>query len=380
MARRARQEQATWHAWVRAAFAAGVAASLAGGVVGGLMRLGAVDIAPHAAAGHALLMLCGLLGTVISVERAVALGRAWAFAAPALAAAAGIATLAGAHVAAALLALAASLAFVAVNAAVLGRQRAPHTVLLMAAALAWVAGNVLHATGTAAEATLALWLALPVLTIVAERLEMTRLMRRRRGAAAALYAAVTLLLAGAALTAFDARAGGIVWGAALVLLALWLLTFDIARRTIAAPGLARYMAVCLLAGYAWLALAGVAWIGMALGHVAARDTALHALALGFVFSMVFGHAPVILPAVARIKLRFSAAFYVPLALLHASLALRLLLAPLDTAWQRRGAWGNVLALAVFAATIIASALARRREASSSPRTPPEPHGHAARHR
>ena len=45
------------------------------------------------------------------------------------------------------------------------------------------------------------------------------------------------------------------WGlalAALLGLAIWLMAFDIARRTIAASGLSRYMAACLLAGYAWL--------------------------------------------------------------------------------------------------------------------------------
>lgn len=36
--------------------------------------------------------------------------------------------------------------------------------------------------------------------------------------------------------------------------------------------------------------------------------ALHALGLGFVFSMVMRHAPVILPAVARLRLSFGVAF------------------------------------------------------------------------
>jgi hypothetical protein len=49
---------------------------------------------------------------------------------------------------------------------------------------------------------------------------------------------------------------------------------------------------------------------------------LHALLLGFVFSMVFGHAPIVLPAVSRVVLPYHRIFYLPLALPHASPALR----------------------------------------------------------
>ena len=51
----------------------------------------------------------------------------------------------------------------------------------------------------------------------------------------------------------------------------------------------------------------------------ARDAALHAAAVGFVFSMVFGHAPIIVPAIMRVTLPYWPAFYVPLVMLHASL-------------------------------------------------------------
>ena len=83
-------------------------------------------------------------------------------------------------------------------------------------------------------------------------------------------------------------------GVVLVLLAAWLIAFDLARVTIRQDRLPRYVAACLLAGYFWLGLAG-ALIALATAY----DAALHAFFVGFVFSMVFGHAPVILPAVLR---------------------------------------------------------------------------------
>ena len=80
-----------------------------------------------------------------------------------------------------------------------------------------------------------------------------------------------------------------------------------------------------------------------------RDVALHALGLGFIFSMMLGHAPVILPALARVKLLFGWFFYVPLAVLHVSLAVRLFFGPFDFRLLSAGAAGNAAAIAVFAA-------------------------------
>ena len=132
-------------------------------------------------------------------------------------------------------------------------------------------------------------------------------------------------------------------------LAWWLVAFDSARRTLFAKGLARYMAVCLLGGYFWRALAGVAWVVTALG-LPARDVALPALGLGFTLSMMMGHAPVVLPAVARVKLHFNRLFYLPLAALHLSLLARF--GPGRAVPRRRatGAVFNAVAMALFAAT------------------------------
>lgn len=354
------------------------AAALLGAVGGGLLRAG-FDLAGQpdlrllgqAALGHAALMMSAFLGTVISIERAVALRLRWAFAAPLLSGASALALLAGAALPAAALMLAAALVFGAVNVVLVQRQRAAHTALLLAGALAWLVGNGLFAAGLASPAVLPWWFAFLVLTIAAERLEMTRLMRRHPAAQPALFAVLAALLAGAALSALAPPAGGLVYGTALVALAAWLIRFDIARRTVHAAGLSRYMALCLLLGYGWLAVAGLAWIGLALG-APLRDAALHALGLGFVFSMVMGHAPVILPAVARVKLQFGPWFYGPLALLHLSLLLRLGPGFASPTWRAHGTALNAAALLYFALTVAGAALAWRRT------HPPEPAARSAR--
>lgn len=351
---------------VAGVLAACVAASLLAGILGGLLRVG-VAIPGTADAGwtgraalaHAALMMCGFLGTVIGVERAVAAKRRTAWLAPLLSGLAGLALLAGGAAIAGGLLVAAASVFVAVNVLLLKRQRAGHTALLLAGACAWWIGNALFAGQAPGNAVLPWWFAFLVMTIAAERLEMTRLMRRHAGAQPSLLVLLALLAGGAALSALRPAAGGVLFGAALLGLAAWLFTFDIARRTVRADGLPRYMAVCLLGGYAWLAAGGVAWGAAALGWPA-RDAALHALGLGFIFSMMMGHAPVILPAVARVKLLFGAFFYVPLAALHASLLLRLAGGWFDFQWRAQGALSNALAIALFAATAAGAALAWRR--------------------
>lgn len=354
-----------------------VAAALLSAVLGGLQRAG-VDLSAlpgvpqgaligQAAVGHAALMIAGFLGTVIGIERAVAVRLRWAFVAPLASGAASVLLLAGRHGAAAACWVISALVFAGVNVVVVRRQAAAHTVLLLVGALAALAGHALYAAGREGGVVLPWWFAFLVLTIAAERQEMTRLMRRHAAAQPALVLLLALLLAGAALSAWQAAAGGVVFGAALAGLALWLGVFDIARRTALAHGLSRYMAVCLLGGYAWLAVAGLAWAGLALG-APLRDLALHALGLGFIVAMVMGHAPVILPAVARVKLLFGPWFYAPLALLHASLLVRFAGTLAGPAWTVAGAALNAAALALFAATVIGSAIAWRVHENAPPAT------------
>jgi len=342
-----------------------VAVSLLAGIAGGLMRLG---VALPSTAGsawlgqavlaHAALMICGFLGTVIGLERAVAVKLPAAFVAPLASSLGGLCLLLGKTVPGAWLGVVAAIVFTGVNIVVVRRQWAGHTLLLLAAAIAWLVGNLLFAAGQGSAATLPWWFAFLVMTIAAERLEMTRLMRRRPAAPWMLLAVLGAMVLGAALSALSERLGGVLYGMSLVLLALWLVTFDIARRTVFANGLSRYMAICLLTGYVWLAIAGAAWMATALG-LPLRDVALHALGLGFIFSMIMGHGPVILPAIARVKLEFGVFFYVPLLALHLSLAWRLGWGAIDAQQRATGAISNGLSIALFAATVIGAAIAWR---------------------
>ncbi len=340
--------------------------SLLAGLFGALVLLGVTGASPAARLGgsHGLLMAFGFLGTLIALERSVALGRAWGFAAPVAAGLAGAALIAGAPaLLVTTLISAASVVYLAMYLVFLGQDRALHTWIQAAGALGWVlAAALLQAGRPVADAVPAV-AALLILTVAGERLELARMalltpLRRRLFVAAAL-----LFGAGVVLATWFPDAGLRLGGFGLLALAAWLARFDIARRTVHMAGVTRFIALCLLAGYAWLAVGGAAWLlAGATATALARDAMLHALFLGFVISMVYGHAPVILPSVLRVPLPYRTWFYGHLALLHVGLLVRIVVGDLFTvpaAWQAGGVL-TVLSMLGFMAASVAAAVGGNR--------------------
>ena len=301
---------------------------------------------------HGILLVLGFVGMLVALERSVALGRPWGFAAPLGLGAGALLVLtplprpAGGWVmvagAAALLAVYRSL----------WRRQAVVAVLVQAGGAVLAAGAALLWLGGVPMPWLLPWLAgFLVLTIVGERLELARVglvAPRPELALAGLAAGVVVGVLAALLWP---AVGYPLLGTAILGLVGWLLRFDVARHTIRATGLPRFMAACLLAGYGWLAVAGATWL--LLGPApdgGGYDAVVHAVFLGFVMSMVMAHAPVILPAVLRRPLPYRGVMVVPAALLHASLALRVGVGDVrgvEWAWQAGGVL-NVVSVLLFA--------------------------------
>lgn len=341
-------------------FAAALCA-LATGLLAGLARLGFDLPAATLAAQHGPLMICGLFGTLISLERAVAMGQAWPYCAPGFAAIGVIALLAGWPTEiAAIPFIAAALVLSLASLALCRRQPVLHLATLALAALMWLLGN-LRWWHEGAPAAVSAWLAFLVLTIAGERLELSRFLPTSP-AAHRNFAVLAVLLAVGAMSSTS------VFALALIALVAWLLRHDIVRRTLRQEGLPRYIAVCLASGYAWLLASALLMLwGAYRPELPLRDASLHALLLGFVFSMVFGHAPIVLPAVARLRLPYHPVLYLPLVLLQFSLAVRLLAGVLDDfALRQQAALGNAGALALFAFTVASLLLhaSRQRKASA----------------
>jgi hypothetical protein len=236
-----------------------------------------------------------------------------------------------------------------------------------------LAGNLLWCAGWTFPRVVPWWIAFLALTIVGERLDLSRFQKPSRLARPLLLAALALFLGGVSLTPFQQAAGERFLGAGLIAIAAWLGRFDLAWRTVRLHGLPRFMAACLLAGYFWMAVAGLlVVIGTPLQGGLLYDAALHAFFLGFVFSMIFGHAPVIFPAVLQLTPRYHGSFYLHASLLHAALLLRIGGGALG--WDAVHRWGGIasaLAVGVFLVnTILRFVLPPAQSETAAPRRAP----------
>lgn len=340
-----------------------IVAGMAVGIITGLGRLGIEMPGPAAERVmlHGPILIAGVFGTLIALERAVAmktlLGRTWTFAdaAPVLGGAGLLVLLIdGASAPAILLLSAGAAVLVAVNLFFLRRSPTLDVLtmalgagFLLLADLAWLADRPVPFLTP-------WWMAFLVLTIVGERLELAKLRAHGPVAQATFGLAVAAYIAALLLMVVDEGLGMRLSGAGMIGLALWLLRYDIALLTIRRSGLPQFVAACLLSGYVWLGIGGaVVLLNEPMFAGFSYDAYLHAVLLGFVFSMVFGHAPIIFPAVIGRPIGFTPFAYVPLAVLHFSVALRILadLAEVQMVRQAAGVWTGV-AIVLYAIFIV----------------------------
>jgi len=350
---------------------------------GGLLRIG-WTWSPGPVASivyHGPLMVGGFLGTLISMERAIAVRRWWPYAAPIASASGAILLLSGFDARAAQwIMIAASLVLVAVSVQIARRQFTLFNVVIGLGAVAWMAGNVVWHREQLVPAAVPWWIAFPLLTIIGERLELSRLLPDTRWRRPSFYAASATYLAGVVIGIWLAGLGWGIAGLGMLALAAWLFVYDLARRTIRFTGLPRFTATCLLSGYFFLAMGGIlsivygvivpaihlagwSWMDYPPSAPLAYDAILHALFLGFVFSMVFGHMPIIFPAVMQVAIDFRKRFYVHLFVLEVSVALRIVCDIFF--WPEGRRWAgllNTIAIAMFLSNTLSAA--RRRESST----------------
>lgn len=333
------------------------AASLLTALWAGLVRAGwpLSLLHDHHPLAHGPLLLCGFLGTVIGLEKASAIERTWAYLAPFFAAVGAIRLILRPDP------FLASVAFVVASAililvfgALLMRRTDFSEIVMLGGVLAWLVGNLIWMTGRSMPTAISWWLAFPILIIVGERLELSRIVPKPPRAMATLKVALGIYLTGIVWIVWNIDFALRFQGLGLLLIAAWLLRFDLARRTVRSSGVHRYTALCLLLGFVWLAVGGglAAICGIHLQGLR-YDALIHSLLLGFVFGMIFGHAPIIAPMLLGRRIAFDRLFYAPLILLQISLALRI---GSDLAgWLPGRSWGallNVASVLLFLITTV----------------------------
>jgi len=331
-----------------------------------LLKLDVPSPRPDFKEVHGPLMVLGFFGTLIALERAVALGNRWGYLAPAFAGLGGVALAIGLSlIIGQLLLLLAGIGLIALYGLAARRQMSLHLSIMAIGALAWVVAVIAWMAGRDAMLLVPFLAAFLVLTIAGERLELARVIRVTGTARFTFVVASGIFAVGVVLSLTTVTLGVRLAGVGVIGLAAWLAKHDVARRTVHQSGLTRFMAVCLLTGYAWLAVGGVLWLSFGnLSDGAAFDAMLHAIFLGFVVGMVFAHAPVILPAVFHAAVPYQKRFYWHFFLLHVSLLLRLVGGDLFSdrlCWQIGGVLNETAVLAFIASTGVAVVQGRRNE-------------------
>ena len=322
----------------------------------GLVRIGWALPAfgrPDLVVQHGPFMIAGFLGVLIPIERAVAVETRLAFLIPLLSAV-GMGLLVVPDLSPAwgrLLITLASIGYTGLFLYFLSIDPQLHAYVMVGGAVAWVAGNVLWTAGWGLPRVVFYWIGFLVLTIAGERLELARTMKLGRKETWSFAGFSLLLTAGLVCMSLrpDLGISRYLAGAGLASLGAWLLVVGPSRRTIRLPGRMRFIAISLMIGYVWLITAGVflfVYTWAPAGPV--YDAILHAVFLGFVFSMIFAHAPIIFPAVTGTSMTYLPIFYIHLILLHASLVLRMIGDLSGTHMCRTwGALFNGIAIVVF---------------------------------
>jgi hypothetical protein len=287
----------------------------------GWLRIGWVLPLSQSAAQHGALMVGSFLSTLIFLERAVTFRQKWVLLLPFVN---GLSVLffALGHSSASLLCLiAGSAGFWVMCGYFIYKYKELYYYVFFAGAFCLLAGNVILYKTNFYPNAVNWWITFLLMTIVAERLELSRFLPLSKGQRVALMVSLAACLA-TLFVPFHLY-GNILFAGALVAVAVWLLRNDMAWRSLKVAGQHRYSASLLITGYVWL-LVTAGWLVLGNRFAFSYDAALHSFFIGFVFSMIFSHAPIILPAVLKLPIKlYRPSLYGWFYLLQASLVIRI---------------------------------------------------------
>lgn len=327
------------------------ALSLLSGLYAGLLRvdMSIADLLSLSAMIHGPVMINGFLGTLIGLERSAALDKKWAYGAPLFFTIGSISFILGSSIFGKWFMLIGAILFSIIAIYLYIIDKEPYHIIMALGGLSLLIGNLLFLLDYPIGHLVMWWVLFPLLTIFGERLELNRIMRPTPSMVLIFTILNYLLVLSAIVSLFNLGFGWHIFAIVLIFTAIWLVINDIARFTFKNPGWNGYSGTCLLTGYGWLVLGGITLLlfdfKIAGPHY---DTFLHVLFVGFVFSMIFAHASVIIPALSGKIIPYHNYFYLPLLLLHLGLIIRLTgnLLP-DHGIRTFGSYINVVAILMF---------------------------------
>lgn len=321
------------------------------GVFAGFGRLGMSFPLPEVVVHHGAVMVGGFLGTLISLEKVIPLKSKPFLVVPLLSGISIVVFSLGHFQAGVLLLICASAGFAVALFVYLHSHREYYQYVMFGGALCWLTGNGMLLYQRFYPAAFPWWMGFLLLTIVSERLELSRFLPVPSRARQVLFAFLCLFVAGLVIPFHGP--GTYLSAAALILISMWLMRYDIIRINLKKKGLTRFTGYALSCGYVALLMDGIFLLTFP-NVVFAYDAVVHTFFLGFVFAMVFAHGPIILPGVLGITAKpYHPFLYVPLVVLMSSVLVRVSADSglIPERYRMVSAWWSAGAIFVYFATL-----------------------------
>jgi len=300
--------------------------SLLTGIFSGWFRIGWNLPLSLPSGEHGALMVGSFLGTLICIERSVSFPNKIALLVPLVNSLSIIFFLLGMPKTAYIFLILGGAGLTGIYYMVYFKHKGMHLLIMMAGAMCYLIGSVVLFNTSFYPSAVMWWIAFLFLTITGERLELSRfiLLKNTNKKQAVLIILISLFIISIILP-FHSSAGSVLAAVSMIGSALWLFKFDMAKHSLKKPGVSFYSGLLLITGYVWLVFTGLFFaFGAYFGSF--YDSSLHAFFLGFVFMMIFAHAPVILPAVLKLKISpFGRSLYLWYGLLNVTLVFRVMM-------------------------------------------------------
>jgi hypothetical protein len=270
---------------------------------------------------HGAIMTGGFIGTLICLERTVSFKYKSALIIPIISSFSIIFFLLHFTETAYLLLLIASIGLCIIYFLIYFEHSEIHILIMAAGAFCWMIGNIFLIRTHFYPVAAMWWIAFLFFTILGERLDLSKYLMIKKWQKILLVSFLALYIIGI-LMPFHGS-GGYITGISLIGSALWLFRYDMAKKSLIKDGQHYYSGIVLLTGYAWLIICGLLFAWGAYSGLF-YDASLHSFFLGFAFSMIFAHAPIILPGVLKLQINiFNRFLYVWFILLQLSLLIRI---------------------------------------------------------
>ncbi len=260
------------------------------GIITGWERLGirTTPLLPHAE--HGGLMVACFLGGLVMLERAVAVKKLWGYSGSFLCAAGTVLFLAGEPGAASISITVAAFLYILLLFTQQTIQPADGLLIALCGGICLLTGNALLMVRDLYPLSVNWWMGFLLFTILGERIPVPKSFRSIQ-----FFPSIAMITLITGLILPFHGAGAYIFGGSLILLGIWLLFsenyfFHLKR-------LKRHMNIAKVFAYSWLIITG----GLLVTGMTYYDATLHSFFLGFVFSMIFAHGPLMLPRVFRFE-------------------------------------------------------------------------------